>query len=287
MLIALDMDGTLLNSNGQISQRNKEAIVKAQAAGHVVAIATGRAYKDAYEPLAKAGIVCPVIGLNGAMITLMDGTVIRDIPLNKQALIPILQWVREQPDLYCEIYTNEAVYVGLHNREHLEALANDVSEQHRDLKRIVEKQFQQARVTYVQDMSDTWNKESLVFYKILVFSLNHHRLKEASLKFGALSGLTVTSSHPNNIEVNHQQATKGKAVKALASYYGIDLTDTVVIGDSHNDLSMFAVASYRIAMGNASNEIKEQANFTTATNDEDGVAGVLEELVRTGCLAKR
>ncbi|MBB5323156.1 hypothetical protein HNQ34_000233 [Anoxybacillus tepidamans] len=287
MLIALDMDGTLLNSSGQISQRNKEAIVEAQEAGHVVAIATGRAYKDAYELLAKAGIACPVIGLNGAMITLIDGTVISDIPLNKQALIPILQWVREQPDLYCEIYTNEAVYVGLHNREHLEALANDVSEQHRDLKRIVEKQFQQARVTYVQNLSDVWNNESLVFYKVLVFSLNPSRLKDASVKFEAFSELTVTSSHPNNIEVNHQQATKGKAVKKLASYYGIDLADTIVVGDSHNDLSMFAVAGYRIAMGNASNEVKKQADFITVTNDEDGVAGVLEELVRNGCLAKR
>lgn len=283
MLIALDMDGTLLHSDGQISQRNKEAIVEAQAAGHIVTIATGRAYKDAREPLAKADVVCPIIGLNGALITLIDGTVVRDIPLNKEALIPVLQWVRTQPDLYCEIYTNEAVYVGLHNREHLEAMA--YKDHHPDLKRIVQKQFQQARVTYVQDISDVWNG-SLLFYKILIFSLNLSSLERAVQQFRLFPDITVTSSHPNNIEINHRQATKGEALKQLAATYGIDLTETIVIGDSLNDLPMYAVAGYRVAMGNATEEVKEQADFITTTNDEDGVAKVLEKLMTKGCLKK-
>jgi Cof subfamily protein (haloacid dehalogenase superfamily) len=285
MLIALDMDGTLLNSNGQISPRNKEAIIQAQTAGHVVSIATGRAYKDAYAPLKEAGIVCPIMSLNGAVITLADGTIIGDIPLEKQKLIPVLEWVRKQPDLYCEIYTNEAVYVGLHNREHLEALADRMSEEYPDLKRIVKKQFQQARVTYVNDIQEVWLQEDAPFYKVLIFSLNKDLLKSASSKFAEISDVTVTSSHPNNIEVNHEQATKGRALAKLASYYGIDLKDTVVMGDSHNDLSMFAVAGYRVAMGNASDEVKERSDFVTAMNDEDGVALVLEGLAKKGSLS--
>ncbi|ANB59265.1 HAD family hydrolase [Anoxybacteroides amylolyticum] len=183
MFIALDMDGTLLTSDGQISERNKEAIVAAQKAGHIVAIATGRAYKDAHEPLAKANIVSPIIGLNGALITQADGTVVCDVPLHKKTLIPLLEWVRTQPDLYCEIYTNEAVYVGLHNREHLETLARQVSDRYPQLQRIVQKQFQQARVTYIQDISEVWNNGSLLFYKVLIFSLHLPSLYKFSLKF--------------------------------------------------------------------------------------------------------
>ena len=279
MLIALDMDGTLLNSNGQVSKRNKAAIAKAQKHGHIVAIVTGRAYKDARAPLQEAGIVCPIMSLNGAVMTLEDGTVLGDVPLDKEKLIPALEWVRAQPDLYCEIYTGDAVYVGLHNRAHLEALAEKTSDIAPELKRIVEKQFQQARVTYVDDIRLVWEKRGIAFYKVLVFSLHQERLREAEEQFADISGITVTSSHPNNIEINHERATKGQALMKLAAHYGIDMKDTVVFGDSHNDLSMFAVAGYRVAMENAAPELKEVSDMVTASHEEDGVAVALEELI--------
>jgi 5-amino-6-(5-phospho-D-ribitylamino)uracil phosphatase len=279
MLIALDMDGTLLNSEGRISEGNKEAIVRAQKEGHIVAIATGRAYNDAYRQLERVGLVCPIIGLNGASITLIDGTAIGDVPLDKEKLIPVLEWVRKQQDLYCEIYTNDAVYVGLHNRKHLEELADSVADKYPDLREIVKKQFQQAIVTYVNDIREVWLEKDTVFYKVLIFSLNKESLEAASLKCKDISGVTVTSSHPNNIEINHEQATKGHALTKLAAYYNIDMKDTVAVGDSHNDLSMFAVAGYRVAMGNAAPKVKENSDFVTRTNDEDGVALFLEKLM--------
>jgi 5-amino-6-(5-phospho-D-ribitylamino)uracil phosphatase len=118
-----------------------------------------------------------------------------------------------------------------------------------------------------------------VFYKVLIFSLNQERLQEAAAQFAGISGITVTSSHPNNIEINHEQATKGEALVKLAAHYGIVLKDTVVFGDSHNDLSMFAVAGCRVAMGNAASELKEVSDIVTVSHEEDGVAVVLEELI--------
>jgi 5-amino-6-(5-phospho-D-ribitylamino)uracil phosphatase len=280
VLIALDMDGTLLNANGQISERNKQAIIKAQQQGHIVAIITGRARKDALALLEQAGLVCPIMSLNGAVMTLADGTVIDDIPLDKQSLVPVLEWVRKQPELYCEIYTNKAVYVGLHNREHLEKLAESVGEEEPDLKRIVQKQFQQARVTYVDDIRDIWREDDIAFYKVLIFSLHKGRLQEAAERFATVPGVTVTSSHPNNIEINDKRATKGEALMKLAAYYQLDLKDTVAIGDSLNDLSMFSVAGYRVAMENAEPELKEICDDVTASHDEDGVALALEKIVQ-------
>jgi hypothetical protein len=282
MLIALDMDGTLLNGEGKISEQNRKAIMAAQAQGHLVAVVTGRARKDALAPLREAGLVCPIASLNGAIVTLEDGTVISQAPLERTVIRHALDWVREQSDLYCETYVGDEVYVGLHNRAQWEALALEKTEVAPEVKWIVMKQFQQARVTYVDDIRTVWDDPKRVIYKLLIFSLDRERLRDAASHFDPLPGVTVTSSHPHNIEVNNERATKGEALKQLASHYSIDLRDTVVFGDSHNDLSMFEVAGYRVAMDNAEPELKAICDMVTSSHEEDGVAAGLERL-----LAKR
>ncbi|ATA60262.1 HAD superfamily hydrolase [Geobacillus stearothermophilus] len=282
MLIALDMDGTLLNREGKISERNRAAITAAQAQGHIVAVVTGRARKDALAPLREAGIICPIASLNGAVVSLEDGTVISEAPLERTIVRPTLEWVREQSDLYCETYTGDAVYVGLHNRAQWEALASGMADAAPEVKWLVNKQFQQARVMYVDDIRTVWDDPQTVMYKLLIFALDRERLRDAASRFAALRGVTVTSSHPHNIEMNNERATKGEALKQLAAHYGIDVRDTVVFGDSHNDLSMFKVAGYRVAMDNAEPELKAICDMVTSSHEEDGVAAGLERL-----LAKR
>lgn len=279
MLIALDMDGTLLNGEGSISERNRAAIAAAQAQGHIVVVITGRARKDALAPLREAGLVCPIASLNGAIVTLADGTVINEAPLERAAVRPTLEWVRKQPDLYCETYTGDAVYVGLHNRAQWEALASGMADAAPDVKWLVNKQFQQARVTYVDDIGTVWDDPKLTLYKLLIFALDRERLRDAASRFAALPGVTVTSSHPHNIEMNSERATKGEALKRLAAHYGIDLRDTVAFGDSHNDLSMFEVAGYRVAMDNAEPALKAKADIVTRSHEEDGVAAGLERVL--------
>jgi 5-amino-6-(5-phospho-D-ribitylamino)uracil phosphatase len=112
------MDGTLLNSDGKIIERNQRSILQCQKNNHQVVIATGRAYKDADRQLKAVGLECPIISLNGAAINLTDLTSIHDLPLDKESPIPVLEWVRDQNDLYCKVYCEDNVYVGLHNREH-------------------------------------------------------------------------------------------------------------------------------------------------------------------------
>lgn len=282
MLIALDMDGTLLNREGKISKRNRAAITAAQAQGHIVAVVTGRARKDALAPLREAGIICPIASLNGAIVSLEDGTVISEAPLEREIVRPTLEWVREQSDLYCETYTGDAVYVGLHNRAQWEALASGMADAAPEVKWLVNKQFQQARVMYVDDIRTVWDDPQTVMYKLLIFALDRERLRDAASRFAALRSVTVTSSHPHNIEMNNERATKGEALKQLAAHYGIDVRDTVAFGDSHNDLSMFKVAGYRVAMDNAEPELKAICDMVTSSHEEDGVAAGLERL-----LAKR
>lgn len=284
MLIALDMDGTLLNGDGEISRENKEAILHAQRLGHTVIIATGRSYMDAERQLRLADLECPVVSLNGAVITLPDGTLAASTPLNKEDIIPALRWMNEIPELYYEVYTEDNVYVELDKRVRLEKLSalkeDEVPEEVGWLlKAMIDQQFQQAAVTYVESMEDIWSKEENLIYKTLAFSLNRELLKEASTRFAAIPGLIITASHVNNIEINHKDANKGNGVKLMAEHYGIPAAQIAVMGDSYNDLPMFEIAGYRIAMENAAPILKETADFITLSNSEHGVAAGLRHLL--------
>jgi Cof subfamily protein (haloacid dehalogenase superfamily) len=281
MLIALDMDGTLLNEDGAISPANRDAIRRAQSQGHTVVIATGRSYMDAERQLRLADLECPVVSLNGAAVTLSDRTLIASTPLKQEEIIPALRWMSEIPDLYYEVYTQDNVYVELDKRVRLEKLISleegEIPEDLRwILKAIVGKQFQQAAVTYVETMEEVWSKEENIIFKVLVFSLNRELLKEASTRFAELSGLIITASHENNIEINHNDATKGIGLTKLAAHYGIAMKDVVVMGDSYNDLPMFEVAGFRVAMANAAPILRENCDYITVSNNEDGVAAALE-----------
>ncbi|WP_410513179.1 Cof-type HAD-IIB family hydrolase [Paenibacillus sp. BR2-3] len=283
MLIALDMDGTLLNEDGAISPGNRDAIRRAQSQGHTVVIATGRSYMDAERQLRLAELECPVVSLNGAAVTLWDQTLIASTPLQKEKIVPALSWMNEIPELYYEVYTQDNVYVELDKRVRLEKLISleegEIPENLRwILKAIVGKQFQQAAVTYVEKMEEVWSKDENVIFKVLAFSLNRDLLKEASTRFAELPGLIITASHENNIEINHNDATKGLGLSKLAAHYGIAMKDVVVMGDSYNDLPMFEVAGYRVAMANAAPILRENCDYITVSNNEDGVAAALEHI---------
>lgn len=284
MLIALDMDGTLLNEDGKISPENREAIANAQSLGHIVAIATGRSYMDAERQLRLAELECPVVSLNGAVLTLPDGSIAASRPLNKEDIIPALRWMSDITELYYEVYTKDNVYVELDKRVRLEKLSELKDEDIPDgvgwlLKAMIAKQFQQAAVTYVESMEDVWSKEDNPIYKALAFSLNPEVLKEASTRFAAIPGLIITASHENNIEINHKEANKGNGVSLLAAHYGIPAEQVAVMGDSYNDLPMFEKAGYKIAMGNAAALLKETADFITLSNVEHGVAAGIRHLL--------
>jgi Cof subfamily protein (haloacid dehalogenase superfamily) len=89
----------------------------------------------------------------------------------------------------------------------------------------------------------------------------------------------LTYSAPIALEITRLGINKGEALKILAAYLAIPLERILVIGDSHNDISMFKIAGMAVAMGNAPSEVKATADLVAPSNDEDGVAWVLREMV--------
>ena len=134
--------------------------------------------------------------------------------------------------------------------------------------------------TYIKDLAA--QRPSLGIQKIQFFTaepaVRTRMMDEIPKRF---ADLAVSSSHPQNVEINQSGANKGQALQALASYLDIPIEKTFAFGDGLNDLSMIQEAGIGVAMANACEAVIEAADYVTASCDEDGVAKAVEKFCLT------
>ncbi|MEH6992470.1 Cof-type HAD-IIB family hydrolase [Neobacillus drentensis] len=282
-LIAVDLDGTLLNENNQVSNENLEAIKLAQTLGVEVVVATGRAYFDVKAIFKDTGLKTWIIGANGATIHQPNGELFHSVPINRVEALNILDWL-EQEGFYYEVFSNDSIITPQNGRELLAIEMDRVTSGNPDvgieqLKHAAEKQYSQTGFSFIHSCQDLAQTE-LNFYNILAFSFDEDKLKRGRAHFGEKTDLTIVSSAKHNFELEHRDASKGIALKILANKLNINIGATAAVGDSFNDLSMLGVAGRSAAMGNAPKEIKESCHEVTLSNVEDGVAHYIYSLIR-------
>ncbi|SDC32443.1 hypothetical protein SAMN05421734_106147 [Pelagirhabdus alkalitolerans] len=273
-LIATDLDGTLLQTNGDISDGNREAIQYAQSKGIEVVVATGRSFESAKRPLDRAGLNCPIICLNGANSYNKEGEQVLTIDMNKDLIQAIIQTV-EKENAYLELYTNHGIY-SKDLTDFKDVLINMLLSNHPEVSREeVEKRanqrFQEETFIFTEDLSSILMDERVHIYKALAFSIEADALERIRRSLDGSDGLKMTSSGVDNIEFNHPEAQKGITLKKWIQPKSIDPKNVLAIGDNYNDLSMLEWVGYSIAMDNADLAIKQKCFDTTASNDEDGV----------------
>ncbi|MDQ0154388.1 Cof-type HAD-IIB family hydrolase [Robertmurraya andreesenii] len=279
--IAIDMDGTLLNTEHQITEENIDAIKKAQAQGVEVVIATGRSYPEAIYILKEAGITCSVICVNGAEVRSPDGEITDFTPLDKQVGKKALELL-ENSGMYVEVFTNKGVFT-VDIEQGVEIFKNFISQSHKeeDVERI--EAILQERVDFIHTVDSfemIFEDPSFYIYKLLAFSFERNVITKAEHALSDLHGIALSSSGPENLEINGVEAQKGIALDAFTKEKGISLMDTMAIGDNYNDLSMFQRVGRAVAMGNADEEIKGQCHFVTLTNEESGVAKAIMDALK-------
>lgn len=282
-LIASDLDGTLLNDIGEISQANAKAIKKALENGIKFVVATGRSYNAANKPLLTAGISCPIICLNGANTYDINGNLLRKVAMDESICQEILS-VCHQAKMYVEIFTNHGTFSSGRN-QFMEVIINimktsnpDATE--KEIQQFAEKRFQDEQVQFIQNYEEILSRENINIYKILSFSLQEKILSDTYKRLENEPGLAITSSGHMNLEFNHQDAQKGIALDDLAIRMGIQMKDVMALGDNFNDKSMLEQAGRGVAMGNAAEEIKKLCSYTTKTNNDNGVAYAIEEMLK-------
>ncbi|WP_042221199.1 Cof-type HAD-IIB family hydrolase [Oceanobacillus manasiensis] len=282
-LIATDMDGTLLNEEGKISSENVRAIRKALDLDIKVVMATGRSYEAASKPLKEVGLTAPMICLNGANTYSEKKELIRKAPLDRTTAREVQQHC-EQEGIYIELFTNEGVYSTSREQfiqvmiDILKTANPDMSEE--EIRKDAQQRFQSEEVHFIDSHASLFIREDIEINKILAFSLDDKKLKDLFIKFNLNPGLAITSSGAVNLEFNHPDAQKGIALEELAKNMEIDMKDVMTLGDNFNDVSMLTMAGRGVAMGNAVEEIKALCKYTTKTNEDNGVAHAIEEMLK-------
>lgn len=258
-LAVFDLDGTLLNSNHQISNENLEAINLLRENNIRVVIATGRS-NDLIKPYLKVlKISDEVITCNGAVIghPSNDTMMYEDIiPANE--LRQVLEMCIKNEHQFL-IYTSKAIVARL----------NDVNIFLKE-KNIKTSDAFDANIIIVENIEDIINNYNV--NKILIIERNEEKFAELNKEVQKFNNVEYTQSSNSFIDILPINNSKGKAVKILCEKFGYELEEVIVFGDQMNDISMMKVAGFSVAMANARDEVKENADFVTLSNNESGVA---------------
>ena len=262
-LIALDLDGTLLNSDKQLSPENEAALKKAAENGVEIVPATGRFYRGMPQFIKDLDYVHYVISINGAQVY--------DVVKNKTVCASEIPWQRavsvmkrlDEIDVIYDCYQDGWGWMS----QELYDRAGEYAPTEHNLEMIKKLR------TPVPELKAYLKEQALGVQKIQAFFKDMELRKKILNSFpGEFPDLVVTTSIVNNIEVNSREATKGNAIKKLSQYLGIPAEQTMAFGDDLNDITMLEEAGLGVAMGNADEKVKKAADYVTADCNNSGVA---------------
>ncbi len=267
-LICLDMDGTFLNSEGKVSERNIKAVRKAHEKGAKVAVCTGRLYTSAKFYAEMLGVKVPVIASNGAYIREKDKEeVIYKAPLGFQNSMRIMEILKKH-GLRFYFHTFDTIF--------MEKL--DSNSPYMRINKTLPKE-QQIKLQEVNRWEDVFKESNEEILKCTCSDEDVAKIAKAKEELLGCNELEVVSSLYNNFEVMTKGVSKGRAVEILAGFYNLHREQVMCIGDNENDISMIKYAGMGVAMGNGEDFVKELADYVTDTNNNDGVAKAIERFI--------
>ena len=271
-LIALDLDGTLLNSQKKISPRNYRALQRAAEAGVWIVPCTGRFYKGMPEDVRTLPFVRYAITINGAEVCdRTENRILYRAEIAPSLTERLLDYVDRLPVIY-DCYQDGWGWVNETFWSRIPEYLNDPN---------VLKLMRDYR-TVLPDFRETMRRRNMPIQKVQLFFRKTDldvRERELTAIARQFPELAVSSSVFYNIEVNSQDAKKGRALRELCAHLGIDPACAMTFGDGLNDVSMLQDAGTGVAMGNAPDAVKAAANLVAPPNDEDGVAQIVERYV--------
>lgn len=268
-IIFIDLDGTLLDSSKRISRENKDAIKSAEQKGLKVIICTGKVFRSAKRFAHEVGIKGPLISCNGAEIRdISTEKLLYSDFLMKEDCYKVVDICRKK-NVYFHAYINHDMFTEmdecptpLYWRENTE-----VPEEYR------------IKIEVVSDFKETIKNSSENVSKFLMVSHDPHQLIEVRRLLEEIDTINVMCSGDDNIEVVNKSVSKGAALMFVSEFEKYKGYGTVAMGDSENDLSMLLKSQYKVVMGNASDALKNIADFVSVTNDENGVAKAIENIL--------
>ena len=272
-LLAIDIDGTLLNPEFQISPVDMAALRRVRDQGIEVAVVTGRRHTFALPIVQQLGFDLWVISSNGAVTRSLAGETFHRDLLPAATCLELCTKMREfrgNTVLTFDIEAKGAIVL-----EHMREL--NVS-----IQRWLEKNLQY--IDFVIPIENSLTKDPV--QAMFCGRIERMKLAQAAL---AASGLDITvlrTEYPvrdlSIVDVLNQGCSKGHALERWANFRGIPREQVMAIGDNYNDIEMLAFAGVPFIMGNASEELRGNGWAVTLTNEQNGVAAAIEQVLGVG-----
>ena len=268
-LIALDLDGTTLNNDRVISERNRNALQQAAEKGVNIVIATGRPFSALPEDVFEIPAIRYVLTSNGASITDLkeDKTFYKNClsPLAVEKSVELLR----QYDYVVECFVKGIAYIDRPYFEEVKRTGSSI----RNIDYILKTRNP---VDSIYDFMLEHRDE------IENININFEDISEKPAmreKLMTLPETTITSSFNHNLEIGGATTSKAEALSQMGKLLGISQAEMMAIGDSPNDMAMMLASGMPVAVGNAEEEVKAIAKYVAPSNHEDGVADAVEKFV--------
>ena len=270
-LIATDLDGTLLDEEKKVPEENMAMLRKCAEHGIEIVPATGRTVKGIPETLKTLPGVRYVIATNGAVVAdLKEDRILDTCRLPVEIAVKIMELARDShDDIMYDAYIEGNGYT---RQEFMDNIRRYVKTEGMVALVMRTRKAVSDSIAYVKEQGKPVDKINLYFADMDARARMRETLK-------GIKGILVSSSIPNNLEINAEGADKGSALLRLAELLHIKREETMAFGDGENDISMIAMAGIGVAMENGVDQVRAAADHVTGTNEEAGVAAAIRKFV--------
>lgn len=257
-LIATDIDGTILKHNFKFNQEVKDCIKKLSQDGIKVVLVTGRMHSATDYVAEELGLDTPIVSYQGGLVKHHD-KILYERTLSSDIAREVINWAKLN-DVHINLYMNDELYV-----EKEDATVRRYTGE-RSTGFIV-KSFEKLELKNIN--------------KLLAIDFdNEHRVTEwKNYLASRYNDIHIVKSTPYFCEICHGEATKYCAVNFLTEYFGFKKEQVMTIGDQNNDIELLAAGGIKVAMGNATPELKEVADYITDTVNNNGFVKAVERFV--------
>lgn len=264
-LLALDMDGTLLNSEKKISEKTARAIKELSARGIYVTLSTGRGFAELADYKTELEIINYGVLLSGGLVyDFAKNKIIAEHPLTEDWLMKLID-------------AGNIARGMIHILTDTKSLTRpeDVANMQDFQMKIYQDMFER-NCTACEDFKKLVRDNP---GKILKLNIYHRSSADRLKTFEKFKDapLAFSFSEETSLEASPKNISKASGLLELCKFLNVDISETVAVGDAQNDTEVLQTAGFSVAMGNADAEIKKIADYITADNDNDGVAQVIEK----------
>jgi len=260
-LIAIDIDGTLLNYTKNVTEETKRAINYASKKGVYVVLATGRPVQGIYDLYEQLNLDTPAITYNGAIVLAhKKGPVIYECPLSPANTQTIIE-KGKQLDTTIAIWYDSKLYT------------NKLNERAKDYSTI----SNVSPILYKDNIDILQNGATKILYYDNEATIEKYMI---DLKDTFPSDVLYHTSRPYFLEFVNSEVSKAVALQKISEHLNIKQDEIIAIGDGFNDLSMIEYAALGVAMGTAPDKVKAKAQYVTTSWADDGVAKAIYKFIK-------